>query len=97
MYTSLQNTFLLLLYSNIWYAYEEALYGFGTTTRVGYDFLKSRQEKSPEARPTSKTLMGHPGEPAGSCLLHYPSVYNSTHIDRGLCGNVSPRISAALV
>lgn len=65
--------------------------------RVGYDFLKSRQEKSPEARPTSKTLMGHPGEPAGSCLLHYPSVYNSTHIDGGLCRNVSPRISAALV
>lgn len=43
----------------------------------GRCLLKSWQEKASEVCPTRKTLMGHPGERAGSCLQHYTPVYNN--------------------
>ncbi len=51
---------------------------------VGRWCLKSWQQKPSEVCPTRKTLMGHPGEPAGSCLQHYPPVYNNALTDTGL-------------
>lgn len=53
-------------------------------TTVGCWCLKSWQEKPSEAYPIRKTLTGHPGEPAGSCLRHYPPVSYNALKDTGL-------------
>lgn len=40
-------------------------------------FSGSWQEKPREVRPTRRTLMGHPGEPAGSRSQHFSPVSNN--------------------
>lgn len=56
----------------------------GKWTTVGCWFVKSWHGKPSEVCPTRKTLMVHPGEPAGSCLQHYPPVYENALRDTGL-------------
>lgn len=50
---------------------------------VGRWLLKGWQEKPSEVSPTRKALIGHPGEPAGSCLQYYPPVHNNRLTDTG--------------
>lgn len=70
----LQNTSFLLFYSDM---FMKKLYGADRTTcglakKENLRVARAGRKKSLEGRPTRKTLMGHPGEPAGSYLLHYP-------------------------